>query len=60
MTLQPGRHRINGYDVDRVRADGITTWEVIHPERGVVASLPSLGAVRHWTRQHPAEVPDAG
>jgi hypothetical protein len=53
---RPGSHEINGYLVDRVRADGATTWEVIHPEQGVVASLPSLGQVRHWTRQHPAEV----
>lgn len=51
--LSPGHHQIHGYDVERVQDGDTVSWEVFHPEHGLVGSQPNLGLVRHWIRQHP-------
>jgi len=61
-TLRPGTHQIHGYDVERVKEGPEVSWEVFHPEYGLVTTQPSLGLVRHWVRQHPMSSfkPEAG
>lgn len=49
----PGHHQIGGYAVDRVNDGETVTWEVIHPEQGLVATVDTLPDARAWIRAHP-------